>query len=128
MKYINLIILSLIIGQTLTSQSNKKPMSEKLLRHIVLFKFKDTSSASGIKSVEDAFGALPSKIKQIKSYEWGLNNSPEKINQGFTHCFYVTFQSEADRDIYLIHSDHKAFGKILGPYLDKVLVFDYWNH
>ncbi|MEP7322076.1 MAG: Dabb family protein [Saprospiraceae bacterium] len=101
-------------------------MDKKLLRHVVLFKFKDTSSVQGIKDIENAFRALPSKIKEIKSLEWGLNNSPEKINQGFTHCFFVTFSSESDRDIYLPHPAHKAFGKVLGPYLDKVLVFDYW--
>jgi hypothetical protein len=69
---------------------------------------------------------LPSKIKAIKSLEWGTNNSPENINQGFTHCFFVTFANEKDREIYLPHPDHKAFGKILSPHLDKVLVIDYW--
>ena len=98
----------------------------KLLRHVVLFKFKDGTAATDIKKVEEAFLALPSKIKEIKSLEWGTNNSPENINQGFTHCFFVTFKSEADRAIYLPHPDHKAFGKVLAPYLDKVLVLDYW--
>ncbi|MEO6316414.1 MAG: Dabb family protein [Chitinophagaceae bacterium] len=96
------------------------------LRHVVLFKFKDGTAAVDIKKVQDAFLALPSKIKEIKSLEWGTNNSPENLNEGFTHCFFVTFSSEQDRAIYLPHPDHKAFGKILGPYLDKVLVLDYW--
>ena len=68
--------------------------SEKVLRHVVLFKFKDTSTPGDIKKVEDAFRALPSKISSIKSLEWGTNNSPEKLNQGFTHCFFVSFASE----------------------------------
>ncbi len=99
---------------------------KKLLRHVVLFKFKDTSSSEDIKKVENAFRQLPSKIKQIKSLEWGINNSPENLNQGFTHCFFVTFASEKDRETYLPHPDHKAFGDILRPHLDKVLVVDYW--
>jgi hypothetical protein len=40
--------------------------------------------------------------------------------------FFLTFTSEADRAVYLPHPAHKAFGAVLGPYLDKVLVLDYW--
>jgi hypothetical protein len=98
----------------------------KMLRHVVLFKFKDDATPEGIKKVEDAFRALPGKIKEIKSLEWGTNNSPENIAQGFTHCFFVSFASEADRAVYLPHPAHKAFGAVLKPYLDKVLVVDYW--
>ncbi len=104
------------------SQKKENPK----LRHVVLFSFKSTSTEADIKKVEDAFRALPSKIKEIKSFEWGKNNSPEGINQGFTHCFLVTFASEADRAVYLPHPDHKAFVEVLKPHLDKVLVVDYW--
>jgi len=52
--------------------------------------------------------------------------SPEGISQGFTHCFLVTFASEKDRDAYLPHPAHKAFGNVLKPVIDKVMVIDYW--
>ena len=100
--------------------------AEKMLRHVVLFKFKDESSEADIKKVEEAFMGLPSKIDAIKDFEWGTNNSPENLAQGFTHCFFVTFADEAGRAEYLPHPDHKAFGEVLGPHLDKVLVIDYW--
>jgi hypothetical protein len=101
--------------------------SDKVLRHVVLFKFKDGTATADIKKVEDAFRKLPTQIKEIKGFEWGTNNSPEGLAQGFTHCFFLTFASEADRAVYLPHPDHKAFGKVLGPHLDKVLVVDYWT-
>jgi Stress responsive A/B Barrel Domain len=101
--------------------------SDKMLRHVVLFKFKDGTAAADIEKVETAFKNLPSKIKEIKDFEFGLNNSPENLNQGFTHCFFLSFASEADRAAYLPHPDHKAFGAVLTPYLDKVLVIDYWT-
>ena len=104
----------------------ESPTAEKVLRHVVLFKFKDSATPAQIKQVEDAFRALPSKVKEIKGLEWGTNNSPENLAQGFTHCFFVTFASEKDRAAYLPHPDHQAFGKVLGPHLDKVLVVDYW--
>ncbi|MFC0261719.1 Dabb family protein [Fontibacter flavus] len=99
---------------------------DKALRHVVLFKFKDESSPEDVQKVVDAFMELPDKIDVIQDIEWGTNNSPEGLAQGFTHCFFVTFASEEDRDTYLPHPDHKAFVDILGPHLDKVLVVDYW--
>lgn len=96
------------------------------LRHVVMFKFKETSTKEDIQKVEEAFRALPSKIKAIKSLEWGTNNSPEGLDNGFSHVFFLSFASEEDRAIYLPHPDHKAFGKVLGPHLDKVMVLDYW--
>lgn len=123
MKRILILLLALIAMKTETNAQT----SEKLLRHVVLFKFKETSTAADIKKVEDAFRALPSKITAIKALEWGTNNSPENLAQGFTHCFFVSFASEKDREIYLPHPDHKAFGQVLRPHLDKVLVIDYWT-
>ena len=112
-------------SEKVTTESTE---TKKMLRHVVLFKFKDSSTPAQVKEVEDAFLALPSKIKEITSLEWGTNNSPENLAQGFTHCFFVTFNSEEDRAVYLPHPDHKAFGATLGPHLDKVLVIDYWTN
>jgi hypothetical protein len=95
------------------------------VRHVVLFKFKAGTTPEQIKTVENAFRALPKKIPAIQYFEWGTNMSPEKLDQGFTHCFFLTFKTAADRDAYLPHPAHKAFGKVLRPYLDKVLVVDY---
>lgn len=103
-------------------------MQDSVLRHVVLFKFKDGTSKEKLMEIEKAFAALPSKIPQIQSYEWGLNNSPEGLEKGFTHCFFLTFKSEADRGIYLPHPDHQAFGSLLKPHLADVLVVDYWTH
>jgi len=108
-------------------KSNIENAKDSVLRHVVLFKFKTGTSVADIKKVEDAFSKLPSKIPQIMAYEWGLNNSPEGLEKGFTHCFFLTFKSEEDRAVYLPHPDHKAFGQILTPYLDDVLVIDYWT-
>lgn len=102
-------------------------MPDSLLRHVVLFGFKETSSPEDIQKVVDAFKALPSQISEIKGFEWGTNSSPEGLNQGLTHAFTLTFHSDADRDAYLPHPAHKEFGAILGPHLDKVTVLDYWT-
>ena len=47
------------------------------VRHVVLFKFKEGTTAEQQKTVEDAFRALPAKIPEIVGFEWGTNISPE---------------------------------------------------
>lgn len=106
-------------------QSIEEP--SKKLRHVVLFKFKEGTTAEQIAEVEAAFGGLPAKIEEIRGFEWGTNNSPEGLDKGFTHCYFLTFNSEEDRDIYLPHPDHAAFGEVVKPHLEDVLVVDYWT-
>ncbi len=120
-----IILLGLLACVCVTAVYAQKS-TDKLLRHVVLFKFKADASAAGVKSVEDAFMALKGKISTIKDVEWGLNSSPEKLNEGLTHCFFVTFTSNKDRDDYLVNPAHLAFVEVLKPYLDKVVVVDYW--
>lgn len=114
------------LNNDLNMENFKK--QDSVLRHVVLFKFKENTSKEDIDKVEAAFSALPSKIPQIVGYEWGTNNSPEGLDKGFTHCFFLTFHSEEDRAIYLPHPDHKAFGAILTPHLEDVTVVDYWTN
>lgn len=106
--------------------SNISMAQSKTLRHVVLFGWKQGADTAAIAKVVEGFKALPKQINLIKQFEWGVNNSPENLNQGLTHCFLVTFSSEKDRDAYLVHPAHKAFVTLLQPVLDKVTVIDYW--
>jgi Stress responsive A/B Barrel Domain len=108
---------------TLVQAQKNQPL---MLRHVVMFGWKEGTDTNYIKGVINAFRALPSKIDLIKGFEWGTNNSPEKLNQGLTYCFFVSFASEKDRDAYLVHPAHKAFVASLKPAPDKVTVLDYW--
>lgn len=127
MKIIQFLLCGLLLFAATFSTYAETSKPKKMLRHVVLFKFKETSSAAQVKEVEDAFRKLPSQIKEVKGFEWGLNNSPEGLDQGFTHIFFVTFESEEARAIYLPHPAHQAFVNVLKPHLDKVLVVDYWT-
>lgn len=124
-KFILFLLTSLIMTSSAFAQGTSE-RSGKLLRHVVLLKFSAASTEYDVHKVEDAFRKLPNAIKEIHSFEWGKNNSPENLNQEFTHCFFVTFKSEADRAVYLPHAAHLAFVEVLKPHLDKVLVIDYW--
>lgn len=125
MKPVLLLTLILAVNAImLTAQNKETPRS---LRHVVLVKFKDASTKQQIDDITSAFSELPKLITQIKDFEWGLNNSPENLNEGLTHAFLLSFASEKDRDDYLVHPDHKKFVELAGPHIEKVVVVDYWD-
>ena len=128
MNLIKRLALSLAVAcgiLTLMSQTPAQAGDAGVYRHVVLFKFKDSSTPEPVKTVEDAFRKLATQVDTITGYEWGTNVSPENKNDGFTHCFFVTFKDKAGLDVYLPHPAHSAFKAVLVPHLDKVLLIDY---
>ncbi|MEM9941110.1 MAG: GDSL-type esterase/lipase family protein [Planctomycetota bacterium] len=105
----------------------KASKANQVMRHIVLFQFKESVSETEIDEIAKAFGQLPDSIDQIIGYEAGTNVSPENLDQGFTHAFVVTFRDAKGRDEYLPHPAHKEFVKKLDGKIEKVLVFDFEN-
>jgi hypothetical protein len=100
---------------------NRKPY-----RHVVLFKFRPEATTETIARIETAFGEFVKKLPFVIGFEWGRNSSSENLDQGFTHCFIVTFAGPEGRDAYLPHPDHQAFVRtFLDPNLDKVCVVDF---
>ncbi len=93
--------------------------------HLVHFKFKADATPGQIRKVEADFAALKSKIDVIQTFEWGTDISPEKLSDGFTHCWVITFKNEKDRDAYIVHPDHKAFVATLKGVLEKPFVVDF---
>ncbi len=97
------------------------------LRHVVIFKYKPEVTAAQLDEINRAFQNLKNAIPEVKDFERGTNNSPEGLNKGFTHCYMITFASEADRDAYLPHPAHKKFVELIGGKLEEPFVFDYWT-
>lgn len=142
MNYKNIIYVFLIIvaiGSYSCQKTDKKTtketeipkenMNEKLLRHVVIFKFTDSTTEAKANELNAAFAALPEAIPEIKDFEWGINDSPENFHQDFTHCYLVTFASEYDRDsVYSPHPAHQAFVSKIQPHIEKVFVVDYWTN
>jgi stress responsive alpha/beta barrel protein len=121
-----ILFMAITNASSVNAQAGNTSSPGKLLRHVVMFKFKESSSRADIEKIEVAFAGLSKTIPLIKAFEWGTNNSPENLNQGLTHCFIGSFSSEKDRDDYLVHPKHVEFTKIAGPHIDKVTVLDYW--
>ena len=119
-------VMAVLLTSLLVAAAGEKPAKADRLLHVVSFKFKPSASQAQIDQVVAAFRDLKKKIPVIRQLEWGTNISPEKHDKGFTHGFLLAFKNEKDRDAYLVHPEHQAFGKIVGPLLDDVFVIDYW--
>lgn len=120
MKYLLCVLVSLLgLGLITPATASAK------VHHVVCLKFKPGTATENIKSVEQAFAALQQKIPGIDSLKWGTNVSKEQRSKGFTHCFILTFKSEKERDAYIEHPEHKAFVKLVTPFVDDVFVIDF---
>jgi len=96
-----------------------------MIRHILLIKFKDSSQLSEIEELKGLFESMPERVEGVESVEWGINDSPEGKNKGFTHSVLMTFADEAGRQNYLPHAEHEALRQVFGPLLEDIVVFDY---
>lgn len=103
----------------------REPRS-RVLRHVVLFKYKPDVTPAQLDEINLAFQNLKHQIPTVMDFERGVNNSPEGLNKGFTHGYLLTFASESDRDVYLKHPAHQEFVALIGGKLDEPFVFDYW--
>lgn len=110
--------------------------------HVVLFRFRDSTSAEERREVERRFRALADGTRNgrryIRSIRSGAQISPEVAGHGFEVGFVVEFSSEGDRNYYLgrpvvgdsddFDRDHDAFKRFVGPLVAPdgagVLVFD----
>ena len=131
MRTLAVLVFSCAVGSSLMmftsgSESAAKEQPSKVLRHMVLYKFKESVTPTQLQEVVDAFSALPKKIDTIAGFEKGMNVSTENKSEGFTHCFVVTFHDEAGRDAYLKHPAHDDYVKVVRDRREKVIVFDYW--
>jgi hypothetical protein len=117
----------ILLGATILMSLPSASAADKVLRHIVLYKFKDGLTPAQVQQVVDAFGGLPKKVDTIIDYEAGTNVSAEGKSEGFTHAFVVTFKNEKDLAAYLVHPAHDAYVKVVRDKREKVIVFDYWT-
>jgi len=95
------------------------------VKHIALFKFKEGTAQEQIDQALDKILELSESIEGIEDYVCGINNSPEGLNQGFTHGFVMTFSDAAARDAYLTHADHDRVKTEVMPSIESIVIFDF---
>lgn len=99
----------------------------RVLKHVVLLAFKATSSDEEINDLQTSFENLKDEIEGVLSVETGADVSNEGLQDGFTHCFQVTWPDEDARAVFQPHPAHQSFVEKVGPHVEKVVVVDYWT-
>ncbi len=96
-----------------------------MIRHILLIQFKPDACDTEVHKLKQLFEEMPQKIDGVTAVEWGVNDSPEGKNKGYTHCVLMTFADEEARQRYLPHPEHQALKQVFRPILEDIVVFDY---
>lgn len=86
-----------------------------MIRHVVLCRFRPDVN---VEAIFAALKALQDNIPGILSITAGADNSPEGLQNGFTHGFTVDFVDRAARDAYLPHPAHQIVGGMVVAGLD----------
>ena len=101
----------------------------KMIRHIVLTKFKPETDEAAITALYAALSALTDTLPGAHNFTAGRSESPEHLDKGFKHALVIDFDTWADLKIYADHPEHKALaaqlvqGAVGG--LDGLLVVDF---
>lgn len=102
------------------------PFRTGVVRDVVLFQFKPTAPPEEVEAIVQRFLSLPDEIPDIQSIEGGYNISPEKLNEGYTHVFVLTFRNQMARNAYIKHPARAEFVRSMTGALERCLVIDYF--
>jgi hypothetical protein len=80
----------------------------KMLRHVVLLKFREAYSEAVLREIEAELDALPDQISQIISYKHGRDAAV--VEGTFDFAITADFACKEDCLAYLGHPAHQAVG------------------
>ena len=123
MNYSSLVTVFFLLAAVTVALSEDP---KQVLKHVVMYKFRDDCTPAQIQQVIDAFSRLPKQVNTIIGFEHGKNVSQEGKSEGLTQVFVVTFRDAAGLATYLKHPAHDEYVKVVKDKREKVVVFDYW--
>lgn len=78
-----------------------------MIKHIVLFMFKDDAEPEEIAAIFQHFTVLQQVNSAIRSYTFGQYNGCATMpNHGFNYGFEMEFANEEDRDHFMENPEH----------------------
>ncbi|TWU41669.1 Stress responsive A/B Barrel Domain protein [Novipirellula aureliae] len=108
------------------TQEPKKSAS-KQLKMAVFVKFKPDAEPEQIKSLEKTVSEKLAKIESIRHLEWGVNNSPEAHDKGFTHAGILTFVDSDAREKTMADPVQQEIAKSLQELAENVRILEFWT-
>ncbi len=94
-----------------------------MITHVVMMKFKDGVSEQEIMDLEASFDALPEKITEIQSYEFGRDLVGSERSYDF--ALVSVFANLETLRQYQTHPAHLMVGQTLGRLCENILAVDF---
>ncbi len=94
-----------------------------MLKHIVLFKFKDENKQENLLKAKELLEALVDSVPSLKSMEVGLNFSKE--SRAMDLSIIAIFDTIEDLEIYSNHPKHLEVVKFIKSVVFESKVSDY---
>jgi sialate O-acetylesterase len=98
--------------------------SSTAVHHVVLYQFHENVSPEESHEISTALSRLAESIPGVRGFQWGKNNSPEGLSQGYTHAYLLTFQDAASRDAYSRNEAYQRFAERALPRVKSAFVYD----
>ena len=96
-----------------------------MLRHVVMFKWRDGVSEGEKQAVEEGLGRLPGLIPEIQRYEFGGDAGLAEGN--FDFVVVADFESQADYETYQAQPDHlRVISEAIRPAISARAGAQYW--
>jgi DNA primase len=96
-----------------------------MIRHILLFKFRDGTPNEAINKIIDKFLECKSKLAGFTAMDYGPNVSTKRdLGRGFNYGIIMSFRDAAAIAEYNTLEEHKQAQQLQAPYVEEVLVFD----
>ena len=93
-----------------------------MIYHILLLEPKPETASEELLAVLERFKALGGQIPGLLEVQAGVNQ--HQANQGYTHGFVMTFESEEALKAYPPHPAHRAISPELRRLCSRLLNFD----
>lgn len=89
-----------------------------MIRHVVMFRWKDGVDDAHVAATAAALSRLPGVIPQIRSYSYGTDIGV--VDTNFDFAVTAQFDSADDFVTYRDHPEHQAFvQQYVGPFVDQ---------
>ncbi len=94
-----------------------------MLKHIVMVKFKNSTSKSAITEVEKELGGLPAVIPEIMEFEFGRDVL--RSERSYDFALVSEFENLEEMERYRVHPAHQKVAVKLKEICDSMLIVDF---
>ncbi len=94
-----------------------------MIRHVVMFKFKEENKAAHVAETKTMLDALPAKIPYILHSE--THTDVGTADGNFDLLLISDFEDQQTLQAYIVHPDHKAVGAFMRPVRESRACVDF---